>query len=119
MGDGPRKISRRSFLGRVVGGAVAGTLAVVASAAPVAKSGSVRGTDADPDDPVGRGIYDSDPIDPVGRGGPRRRRRRSGVTDRDPTDPVNNGRGRISRRRRCTDSDPRDPAGRSRYCRRR
>ena len=114
MSDEVRKVSRRSFLGRVVGGAMIGTVAVVAGVQPAI----AQITDSDPSDPVGRGrgtgITDRDPSDPVGRGrGYRRRRRRrgSGITDRDPYDPVGNG-------RRCTDRDPGDPVGRGRWCRR-
>lgn len=131
-----RKISRRSFLGRVAGGAVVGGGALVALAtgaqaqitdsdtgAYADPAGRGRGrrtgiTDSDPSDPVGRGrgrrtgITDSDPSDPAGNG---RGRRNTGITDRDPSDPVGNGRGRRS----CSDSDGgayADPIGRGRRC---
>ena len=122
MSDEVRKVSRRSFLGRVLGGAVVGTVAIIATAEPA----EAQYTDSDPYDPVGRGrgrgITDRDPYDPVGRGrgwrGRRRRRRGwTGITDRDPYDPVGNGRGR-RRRRICTDRDPYDPVNRGRWCRR-
>ena len=104
MSDDVRKVSRRSFLGRVLGGAVIGTVAVIAAAEPA----EAQYTDSDPYDPVGRGR------------GYRRRRRRgwTGITDRDPYDPVGNGRGRRRRRRICTDRDPYDPVNRGRWCRR-
>ena len=116
MSDDLRKVSRRSFLGKVVGGTALGAVAVIAG---VGAAGPAQAqTDSDPYDPVGRGrgsgITDSDPYDPVGRGRGRRYRRRrrgSGITDRDPYDPVGNG-------RRCTDRDPYDPVGRGRWCRR-
>jgi hypothetical protein len=125
MSDEVRKVSRRSFLGRVLGGAVIGTVAVIGGATPAEAQ-----TDSDPYDPVGggrgyrrryrSGITDRDPYDPVGGGRGRRRRRRrgwTGITDRDPSDPVGNGRGR-RRRRICTDRDPYDPVNRGRWCRR-
>ena len=121
MSDEVRYVARRSFLSRVVGGAVIGTVAVVAGVTTATPAEAQ--TDRDPYDPVGRGrgrgITDRDPSDPVGRGrGVRRRRRRgwSGITDRDPGDPVGNGRGR-RRRRICTDRDPSDPVNRGRWCR--
>jgi len=118
MSDEVRKVSRRSFISRVVGGAMIGTVALIAPTAPA----EAQFTDNDPYDPVGRGrrgrpytgISDRDPYDPYGRGRGRRRRR-TGITDRDPSDPVGNGRGR---RRRytsgITDRDPYDPVGNGR-----
>ncbi|MGE0179367.1 MAG: hypothetical protein AB7O91_06065 [Sphingomonas sp.] len=120
MSDEIRKVSRRSFITKVLGGAVIGTVAVIAPTAPA----EAQFTDRDPYDPVGRGrrgrpytgITDRDPYDPVGRGRGRRRRR-TGITDRDPSDPVGNGRGR--RRTGITDRDPSDPIGNGRGRRRR
>ena len=103
-----RKLSRRSFLGRVAGGAIAGggALAVMsgtAAAHPV--------SDNDPSDAVGGGSRsgtlphaDTDEGqhgDPVGRPG-----RLGHYTDSDTGqngDPVNHG-------RQLTDGDPTDPA---------
>ncbi len=125
MSDELRKVSRRSFLSRVVGGAVIGTVAVVATVVPAEEAEAFQ-TDNDPHDPVGggrrrrgTGITDRDPSDPAGNGRGRRRRRGSGITDRDPRDPVGNGRGRRGRRRSCSDSDGgryADPGGRGRRC---
>jgi len=122
MSDEVRKVSRRSFISKVIGGAMIGTVAVIAPTAPA----EAQITDSDPYDPVGRGrgrrryrsgITDRDPSDPVGNGrGRRRRRYTSGITDRDPYDPVGNGRGRRRRRRICSDSDPYDPGGQGRRC---
>ncbi|MGQ0661269.1 hypothetical protein [Sphingosinicella sp.] len=119
MSDEVRKVSRRSFLGRVLGGAAIGAIAIVGGATPAEAQVC---TDRDPTDPGGRGRWcrrrprctDRDPSDPVGRGRwcTRRRRRRSGITDRDPGDPVGRGRGR--RRTGITDSDPSDPVGNGR-----
>lgn len=129
MSDDLRKVSRRSFLSRVVGGAVIGTVAIVATVVP-AEEAEAQVTDSDTGryaDPAGRGrgrrsgITDRDPNDPVGRGRGRRRPRRSGITDRDSgryADPAGNGRGR-RRRRSCSDSDGgryADPGGRGRRC---
>lgn len=102
-----RKLSRRSFLSQIAGGAVLVAAAVVIPT----EEAEAQITDRD------SGRY----ADPVGRGRGRRRRRRgrTGITDRDPGDPAGNGRGYINRNRNCTDSDPGDPAGRSRFCRRR
>jgi hypothetical protein len=82
---GMRKLSRRSFLGRVVGGTVAG-------GAFVALSGTAAAQVTDNDQ--------GNNSDPPGRG------RGTGITDNDSgrnSDPPNNGRG--SRRRACTDND--------------
>ena len=102
MSEEVRKVSRRSFLSRVLGGAVIGTVAVIATT----ERAEAQFTDNDPYDPVGRG---------------RRGRPYTGITDRDPSDPVGRGRGRRRRRRRwsgLTDRDPYDPVGRGRWCRR-
>ncbi len=89
-----RKLSRRSFLTRVAGGAI------LSGGAMVALTGGARAyqvTDGDAGntaDPAGRG-----------RGGANRRIR--GCSDADSGahgDPVGNGRGN-----RSTDADPRDP----------
>ena len=60
-------INRRSFLGRVVGGAVV----VGGAGAFVTGTASAQVTDSDPTDGYGRGrgsITDSDPTDAGGRG---------------------------------------------------
>jgi hypothetical protein len=83
-----RKLSRRSFLARVAGGAVAGGAAL-----------TVLGTRAEAQ------ITDRDPGDPANR---------TGLTDSDPTDRAGNA---PVRRRACTDNDQgnnSDPAGRGR-----
>lgn len=106
---GTRKISRRSFLGRVVGGAVAGGGAFVAltDAAEAQVSDNDTGTNSDPPG-RGRGVTDNDQgqnSDPPGRG---RGSRRGPCSDNDRgsnADP--SGRGRGNGR---TDSDPSDPA---------
>src|SRR3712207_6429495 len=94
-----RRISRRSFLGRVAGGAVAagGAFAVLIDQA------RAQVTDSDPHDAVGNGrgtgITDGDPSDPGGNG------RGTGVTDGDRgryADPAGRGRGRSG----ITDGDP-------------
>ena len=124
-----RKVSRRSFLATVAGGAVAGAAEItVASESAIAQTGV---TNSDPYDPGGTGrtgITNSDPSDRPGygrrRGGtdsdpydaPGRGRGRTGYTDSDPSDPAGGGRGGG---RRCTDSDVgsyRDPIGRGRRC---
>ena len=134
-----RKLSRRSFLGRVCGGAVgAGSFLALTGCATTGY------TDSDPFDPIGGGrgsrwggITDSDTgayADPPGRGrgggagytdndrgeyadppGRGRGSRGGGYTDNDPHDPVGRGEGG------CTDSDRgrrADPAGAGRECRR-
>ena len=101
-----RKLSRRSFLTQVAGGAAAGAGALIIL---TEQAGALQ-TDSDPGDRPGQGrtgINDSDPRDRpgYGRGGGR------GVTDRDPSDPAN--------RRACSDSDRgngADPIGRGRRC---
>lgn len=111
-----RKISRRSFMGRVAGGALVGGAALTA----ITTRAQAQVTDSDSGpyaDPAGRGrgntgVTDGDPYDPVGRG---RGRRRTGVTDRDPSDAPGNGRG--SSRTGITDGDGgsyADPAGNGR-----
>ena len=102
MSDEVRKVSRRSFLGRVLGGAAIGAVAIVGGSTPAEAQ-----------------FTDNDPYDPVGRG--RRGRPYTGISDRDPYDPYGRGRGRRRRRRRgsgITDRDPYDPVGRGRWCRR-
>jgi len=119
MSDETRKVSRRSFLGKVLGGAAIGAVAIVGGAT---EAEAQRCTDRDPYDRVGNGRWcrrrrrrtgctDRDPGDRVGNGRCRRRRYGSGITDSDPGDPVGRGRGRRSG---ITDSDPGDPVGRGR-----
>ena len=113
-----RKISRRSFLGRVAGGAVLTGGAMHLMTGPAAAQVTDNDTGSN-SDPVGRGrgtgVTDGDPSDPVGNG---RGQRRSGITDNDSgsnSDPAGNGRGRRS----CSDSDGgsyADPIGRGRRC---
>ena len=77
MSDEVRKVSRRSFLSKVLGGAALGAVVIVGGAT---EAEAQRCTDRD------GGRY----ADPAGRGRwcRRRRRYRSGITDRDPYDPV-------------------------------
>ena len=77
-----RKLSRRSFMARVVGGAVVGGGAIAALGG---RAEAFQITDAD------RGP-NSDPAN------------RTGLTDSDPRDRPGNGQG-ARRRRPCTDSD--------------
>jgi hypothetical protein len=115
-------VDRRSFLGRVVGGAaLIGAGAVFGSTSANAQAA----TDQDPVDSAncGRGrpnhrrsgLNDSDPVDQAGRGRggvPTCGRRRSGLTDQDPRDGAGMGRGTPNRRRTgLNDSDPVDNAG--------
>ena len=98
-----RKVSRRSFLGTVMGGAAVGAVGIIAGSqrAEAQVTDSDSGASADP--PGG------------GRG------RRTGVTDRDASDPRGNGRGRRSSRYQTlgpgrqptgiTDSNPFDRPG--------
>lgn len=123
MSDEVRRVSRRSFLGKVLGGAAIGAVAIVGGAT---EAEAQRCTDRDPYDRVGNGRWcrrrrrrsgctDSDGgryADPAGNGRCRRRRG-TGITDRDPGDPVGNGRGRRYRSG-ITDSDPSDPVGNGR-----
>jgi hypothetical protein len=96
-----RRLSRRSFLGTVAGGAMLGGGALIAlsgSAGAVQRSDNDSGPRADP---PGRGTRtgrtDNDTSDRPGRGTV------TGFTDQDPGDPANRG-------RRCNDADPGDPA---------
>ena len=104
-----RKLSRRSFVGLVAGGAFIGGAALtrIASRAEAQVTDSDTGRVADP--PArGRGrtgLTDSDPADPAGNGRGRRapaaQVRRTGLTDADPnasSDPAGNGRGRPNQR---------------------
>jgi hypothetical protein len=87
-----RKVSRRSFMTRVIGGAVVGGGAMVA-----------LGSQAEAFQ-----INDSDPSDPANR---------TGLTDRDSGDRAGNGRGATTRYRACSDNDSgsnADAAGRGR-----
>lgn len=104
-----RKLSRRSFLGRVAGGAIAGggalaALSVGAAAHPV--------TDNDPSDEPGSGtgtgarpysdVDEGEAGDPAGQAG---RLGHYSDSDSGPNgDPVNHG-------RQITDADPTDPPG--------
>lgn len=129
-----RKLSRRSFLRRVGGGAVgAGSFLALTGCATTGY------TDSDPFDPIGGGrggrwggVTDADTgayADPPGRGRggggytdndrgryadpPGRGRGGGGNSDNDPYDPVGQGGG-------CTDADRgrhADPAGSGRNCR--
>ena len=103
-----RRLSRRSFLGRVVGGAVVGGGALVAlgNKAEAQVSDNDTGSNSDPAG-RGRGVTDNDSganSDPPGRG---RGARRASCSDNDSgsnSDPA--GRGRGTGR---SDSDPSDP----------
>jgi hypothetical protein len=93
-----RRLSRRSFLGRVVGGAAVGGSALLVLGGQ-AEAFQVTDSDSGPNS------------DPPGRG----RGSRSGLSDSDPVDPGGNGRG--PRHATCTDSDAgpnSDGAGRGR-----
>ena len=100
-----RKLSRRSFLGRVAGGALVSAAAItVVTDEASAQSGC---SDAD------SGRYG----DPGGNG--RRCRRPTGCSDRDPSDPIGRGRRCGGRPAGCTDRDTgrySDPVGRGRRC---
>lgn len=92
-----RRLSRRSFLGRVVGGAAIGGSALLVLGG-TAEAYQVTDNDSGPNS------------DPPGRG-----RGRSGLSDSDPVDAAGNGRG--ARHATCTDSDSgpnSDGAGRGR-----
>ena len=102
-----RRLSRRSFLGSVAGGAVLGGGALIALSGT---AGAAQGSDNDSGpraDPPGRGTRtgrtDSDSSDRPGRGTV------TGRTDSDSSDLPNRGRG-------CSDADPADPQGRGRRC---
>jgi hypothetical protein len=87
-----RKLSRRSFMSRVVGGAVVGGGAMMALGG---RASALQVTDNDTGP-------NSDPAN------------RTGLTDRDPSDPAGNA---PVRRRACSDNDSgsnSDPAGRGR-----
>lgn len=117
-----RKLSRRSFLGTVAGGSVAGAAAIVlaSTGAEAQTSDNDSGRNADPSGHGRTGVTDRDSgrgsdSPGHGRGG---RRGRSGLTDSDSgrgADSPGNGRGR----RACTDSDSgrnSDQAGHGRRC---
>src|SRR5688572_14564101 len=103
-----RKLSRRSFLGRVAGGALVGgaALTVLGGRAEALQTDNDSGPNADPAG-RGRGVTDNDRgrnADPAGRG------RGTGVSDNDSgrnADPAGRGRGRATG---VTDNDPSDPA---------
>ena len=122
-----RKISRRSFLGTVAGGAVGiGAIAVVGTEGATAATvlDPARASDSDPSDPARQN--DSDPVN----------RNTRGCTDNDRgrrADPPGRGRRCRVQRRTCSDSDTgrsdpprgrnsdtdrgvRDPVGRGRRC---
>jgi hypothetical protein len=104
-----RKLSRRSFLGQVAGGAVgAGALIVLAGeAGAVVQNDSDSGPRADPPGGGRTGRTDSDPRDRPNYG-------RRPASDSDPNDPVGRPGGS-----RCSDSDRgsgADPVGRGRRC---
>lgn len=123
------KLSRRSFLGRVAGAAIAtGATGVITGAATAQRytgsTDSDTGSGADQAGYGRTGATDSDSgsnSDRAGYG-----RGSSGITDSDSgssSDPVGNGRGSSSDRagsgRGCTDSDTggnSDPGGRGRRC---
>jgi hypothetical protein len=85
-----RKLSRRSFMARVAGGAVAGGGALVILGG---QARALQISDRDPTDPANRtGLTDSDPSDPAGNAPVRAR----GCTDNDRgnnSDPAGRGRG--------------------------
>ena len=86
-----RRLSRRSFLGRVAGGAIVGGAALTVLGTSAAKAQ----------------VTDQDPTDSPGHG-------RGNLTDNDSgTRADQAGHGRGPRRRSCSDSDSGDPAGRA------
>ena len=102
-----RRLSRRSFLGTVAGGAALAGGAMVALSGT---AGAVQSSDNDSgprSDPPGGGTRtgrtDQDSSDRPGRG------TATGLNDSDPSDPPNRGRG-------CSDNDPGDPPRRGRRC---
>jgi hypothetical protein len=97
-GDSP-DVNRRSFLGRVIGGAA------------LIGAGSVLGTT-----PASAQVTDADPVDGANNGRGRPNRRRTGLNDDDPVDNAGWGRGAVratggGRRTGINDNDPRDAAG--------
>jgi len=107
-----RKLSRRSFLGRVVGGAVAGGGALVVlsgSAEAVQVSDSDQGPNSDPPGRGRTGVTDSDSGPNSDRPGHGRSRSARPCTDSDSGPNADQaGRGRGNGR---SDSDPTDRAG--------
>jgi hypothetical protein len=112
-----RKLNRRSFFGRVMGGAL-----VAGSAMVALQPGTARAVDRDPTDPA-TGVTDRDPTDPPGHRPPPCARP-TGYSDRDPVDPASCGRQRSTGggtiggpnpgarpRSGLTDHDSSDPAG--------
>lgn len=102
-----RRLSRRSFLGTVAGGAMLGGGTLVALSG---SAGALQRSDNDSgprSDPPGRGTRtgrtDQDASDRPGRG------TLTGLNDSDPGDPPNRGRG-------CNDTDSSDQPGRGRRC---
>jgi len=99
-----RKVTRRSFLASVAGGAAAGALLTVSDDAAALQSG----------------CSDTDPIsnggDPGGRGRTCANRPNTGCSDSDPSDPGGRGRNCTTAQRGCSDSDPSDPSGRGTRC---
>ena len=109
-----RKLSRRSFLGKVIGNSVVGAGALIAFSAEANAIQSDRdsGSNADPPGGGRTGVTDADRRDRANYGRSGRPRR---VTDQDSSDSVNRGRGP----RRCSDGDrgrSGDPANRGRRC---
>jgi hypothetical protein len=115
-------VDRRSFMGRVVGGAALVGAGVIGGTTTASAQSGIN--DADPVDAAnnGRGrpnarrtgLNDADPVDNpgMGRGPVRATGRRSGLNDEDPTDAAGYGRGRPNARRTgLNDSDPVDQPG--------
>ena len=105
-----RKVSRRSFMRKVLGGVAGGTLAVVSGPAR-AQTGVTDGDPAPPQgDPVGggRGGRQQQP------GGNTGGSRFTGVSDHDPTDRTGEGRGSPPHPR-STDNDGGDAPGEGRF----
>jgi hypothetical protein len=100
-----RKVTRRSFLSSVAGGAAAGALLTVSDNAAALQTGC---TDTDP---ISRGG------DPGGRGRNCANRPATGCSDSDPSDPGGRGRNCANRPQTgCSDTDPSDPSGRGTHC---
>lgn len=123
--DNGTNVDRRSFLGRVLGGAALIGAGTVLGATP-SPANAQAATDQDPVDSANcgrgrpnhrrRGLTDTDPVDREGWGRGAvpncSGRRRSGITDADPRDGAGLGRGRPNRRRTgLNDSDPVDNTG--------